>query len=118
MGARRLVSFAAILAAGLLQAGVSSAQTGNVQIVRGGQPASINVTREANVSVFRGSPVAAPTATERQMASAASAETIVASGSRIWFVDRAAGTLQACRLEPTTQVGEHRIDCHTRTLPR
>ena len=69
MGSGRIFAVAAILAVGGLPAGVANAHTGDVQIVRGGQPASIIQTQEANVRVFRGTPISAPTSTERQVAS-------------------------------------------------
>ena len=66
----RIFAVATMLAVGILPAGVANAHTGDVQIVRGGQPASIIQTQEANVRVFRGTPITAPTGTDRQVASA------------------------------------------------
>ena len=118
MGSARIFAVAAILATGILPTGVATAHTDKIQIVRGDQPASIIETRESNVRVYRGSSTAAPAAMDRQVANARPIAEIVSSGSRIWFVDRAAGTLSVCRLVSTTQVGEHRIDCHAGALPR
>ncbi len=115
MGTIRTIVVSAGLAGSLLQAGAVNAQSGDVQTVRGGQPASIVETREVNVRVFRGTPAAA---FDRQIASAKPIGQVVTSGSKVWLVDRAAGKLRVCRLAATTQVGEHRIDCHSRALPR
>ena len=50
------------IAGALFQAGAASAHPTGVQVVRGGQPASIVETQEANVQVFRGMPAATPVA--------------------------------------------------------
>ncbi len=118
MGPVRIIAMSAVLVAGLSQTGVASAHPHKVQVVRGGQPASIAETQEARVQVFRGSPAAMPFALESNSTGAEPIAVAVSSGSRIWFVDRAAGTLSVCRLVSTTQVGEHRIDCQSRALPR
>ena len=117
MGPVQIIAMSAVLVAGLSQTGVASAHPHNVQVVRGGQPASIAETQEARVQVFRGSPAAMPVALESKSTGAEPITVAVSSGSRIWFVDRAAGTLSVCRLVSTTQVGEHRIDCQSRALP-
>ncbi len=118
MGSIRMIAVSAVLTAGLFSAGAATAQDRDVQIVRGGQTAGIIESREANVRVFRGSPATTTAPAERAMAEASAANGIVTAGSRVWFVDHAAGTLRTCRLAATTQVGEHRIDCHSRALPR
>lgn len=118
MGSIRMIAVSAVLSIGLLQAGSATAQDGNVQIVRGGQTASIIETREANVRVFRGSPATTTAPADHKMAETRSTGDIVAAGSRVWFVDEATGTLKVCRLVATTQVGEDRIDCQSRALPR
>ena len=114
----RFVAVSAILAAGLLHVGGASAHQQDVQIVRGGQPASILLVREANVQVFRGTPAPAAAAFEGRARDVGQKFDIVASGSKFWFADRASGTLGVCRLVKTTQVGEHRIECQSRALPR
>jgi hypothetical protein len=118
MGSIRMIAVSAVLTAGLFQAGAANAQNSDVQIVRGGQSASIIETREANVRVFRGTPAKKLAVTDRRMASTTPIEQVVTSGSKVWFVDHAAGELRMCRLAATTQVGEIRIDCHSRALPR
>jgi hypothetical protein len=115
MGLIRMIAVSAVLTVGLFQAGAASAQDRDVQIVRGGQTASIVETREARVRVYRGSPAATPVAFDSRTAGA---DPVVSSGSRVWFVDRAANTLSVCRMVKTTQVGEYRIDCQGRGLPR
>ena len=110
----RVITVAATLAAALIFSGAASAQTGETQIVRGGQPASVAETREADVAVFRGTVSAAPAAAARQ---SAATQQIVGAGSQLWLIDRATATLTACRLVKTTQVGEHRIDCVAAGLP-
>jgi hypothetical protein len=102
------------MVAGGFHAGDAFAHQQDVQIVRGGAPASIIETLEANVRVFRGTPVAIA----RKPAGAQPINQVVAAGSRIWIVDRATDKLSVCRLVSTTQVGEHRIDCQAATLPR
>jgi hypothetical protein len=118
MGSIRMIAVSALLTIGLLQAGPANAQDRDVQVVRGGQSASIIETREANVRIFRGSPATTTAPADRQKAGARSNSDIVTAGSRVWYVDRAAGNLSVCRLVKTTQVSEHRIDCHARALPR
>ena len=118
MGSGRIFAVAAILAVGILPAGVANAHTGDVQIVRGGQPASIIQTQEVNVRVFRGTSTNKLAVADRGMASAAPAGDVIESGSKVWFVDHDANKLRLCRLVKTTQVGEHRIDCNARALPR
>ena len=118
MGAIRMIAVSAVLTAGLVQAGAASAQDRDVQVVRGGQSASIIETREANVRVFRGSPATTTAPADRKMAEASTADGIVTAGSKVWFVDQATGKLRVCRMTPTTQVGEYRIDCQSRNLPR
>lgn len=119
MNAIRIVAASAVLAAGLAPTGIANAHQQDVQVVRGGgAPASITEVREARVQVFRGAPAATLAALDSPRHDEKSAVEIVSSGSKIWFVDRAAGKLSVCRLVKTTQVGEHRIDCNSRTLPR
>lgn len=117
MSAVRIVAASAILAAGLWQAGDARAHQQDVQIVRGGQPASIAEVREAGVQVFRGTPAATAVAFDRDTRDANQTVETVASGSKVWFIDRAADKLRVCRLVKTTQVGEHRIECQSRGLP-
>jgi hypothetical protein len=119
MSAIRTIAVSAVLAAGLAQAGVASAHQQDVQVIRGGgQSATISEVREARVQVFRGAPAATLAVLGRDVSGDKQAVEIVSSGSKIWFVDRAASKLSVCRLVKTTQVGEHRIDCESRTLPR
>ncbi len=118
MGTVRIVAVSAILATGLLQAGGASAHPHDVKIMRGGQPASIAESRDANVRVFRGTPTATLAAFDGELREATPIVEAVSAGSKIWFVDRVAGKLSVCRLASTTQVGEHRIDCHSRAIPR
>ena len=118
MGSFRIIAVSAVLVTGILQAGAAGAQGRDVQIVRGGQPAGIIETREARVRVYRGSPAATPVAFDNRSAGAETIDPVVSSGSRVWFVDRAAGKLSVCRMVKTTQVGEYRIDCQGRALPR
>ena len=42
----------------------------------------------------------------------------VVAGDRVWFVDREAGRLTACRLINTIQVGGQAVRCTERRLPR
>ncbi len=115
----RIVALSSILAAAFVQAGAANAHTPDVLVVRGGgQSASISEVRESRVQVFRGAPVVNIAALETALSDDSPPIETVSSGSKIWFVDRAAGKLTACRLAKTTQVGEHRIDCYARTLPR
>lgn len=118
MGSIRIIAVSAVLTIGLLQAGAAGAQDRDVQVVRGGQSASIIETREANVRVFRGTPAKTSAPADRQMASARSTGDTVAGGSNVWMVDRGASELSVCRLVKTTQVSEYRIDCRARGLPR
>ncbi len=118
MGSIRMIAVFALLTAGLLSAGVANAQDREVQIVRGGQTAGIIETREANVRVFRGSPATTTAPATQQTAETIPDSRIVTAGSKVWFVDQATGKLRMCRLAATTQVGEDRIACLTRTLPR
>ena len=118
MGSIRMIAVSAVLTAGLFQAGAANAQDRDIQVVRGGQSASIIETREASVRVFRGTSTNKLAVADRGMASAAPAGDVIVSGSKIWFVDHDANKLRLCRLVKTTQVGEHRIDCNARALPR
>ncbi len=118
MGSIRMIAVSGLLAAGLFQAGAADAQDRDVQVVRGGQPASITETREANVRVFRGSPATTTAPADHKLVSSEPVDDVVTAGSKVWLVDQATGKLRVCRLAATTQVGEHRIDCHTRALPR
>lgn len=118
MGKAQIIAVAAIAAAAITDGGAATAQTGDVQVVRGGQSASIVETQEAAVQVFRGVAATTTAPSFSQIADAATAGEVISSGSRIWFVDHAARKLRVCRLVKTTQVGEHRIDCHARGLPR
>lgn len=119
MSAIRIIAVSAVLAAGLAQAGIASAHQQDVQVIRGGgQSASISEVREARVQVFRGAPAVTLAALVSDASGDKPAVEIVSTGSKIWFVDRAAGKLSVCRLVKTTQVGEHRINCNSRTLPR
>ena len=118
MGSIRMIAVSAVLTAGLFQAGAANAQDRDVQIVRGGQSASIIETREVNVRVFRGTPTNKLAVVDRRMASATPVGDVVVSGSNVWLVDGAADKLSVCRLVKTTQVGEYRIDCNARALPR
>lgn len=97
--------------------GGSAAHAAKVQVVRGNMPATIVETREAGVRVFRGTPVTPMIGTASE-APAPSGALDVASGERLWLVDRAAGTLSVCTLVYTTQVGERRIDCDRSQLPQ
>ena len=81
MGPGRIIAMSAVLVAGLSQTGVASAHPHNVQVVRGGQPASIAETQEARVQVFRGSPAAMPVALESKSTSAEPIAVAVSSGS-------------------------------------
>ena len=117
MKSTRIIAIAATVAFGVLYAGGASAQTSDVRIVRGGQPASIAETREAGVRVFRGMPGPEQIATAEPAVAASKVE-LVGAGSSVWLVDHEAGWLQVCSLVSTTQVGERRIDCHSRALPR
>lgn len=116
MGPVRAVAVAAVLVGALFQAGAVSAHPNGVQIVRGGQPASIVETREASVRVFRGAPAAKLAVLDGNAVAPRPIVKTVSSGSNIWFVDRVAGKLSVCRLAATTQVGERRIDCYARDL--
>ena len=118
MGSIRMIAVSALLTVGLLPAGAANAQDRDVQVVRGGQTAGIIETREANVRVFRGSPATTTAPAARQKADTTSESGIVTAGSKVWFVDQATGKLRVCRMEKTTQVGEHRIACQSRALPR
>lgn len=100
----------------MFQAGAAGAHPNDVQIVRGGQPASIIETQEAGVRVYRGPAVAKPAAVADRAAGGRSTVQVVSAGSRVWIVDRAAGKLSVCRLVATTQSGENKIDCLTRPL--
>jgi hypothetical protein len=113
MGSFKIFAVSAILAAGMFQAGAAVAHPNDVQIVRGGQPASIIETQEAGVRVYRGPAVAKPAAVAD---GGRSTVQVVSAGSRVWIVDRAAGKLSVCRLVATTQSGENKIDCLTRPL--
>lgn len=113
MSSARITAVLALLAAGLLYAGPAAAQQQHVQIFRGGKTPSILETREANVQVFRGTPIAFV----REAPAVRPHRKIVSAGSRVWFVDRAANELTVCRLVATTQVGERRIDCRSGVLP-
>jgi hypothetical protein len=42
----------------------------------------------------------------------------IVAGDRVWFVDREAGRLTACRLITTIQVGGQAVRCTERRLPR
>lgn len=114
MGRISIAAAAAVLVSGFFLSGNADAHQQQVQVMRGGQTASISEVREARVQVFRG----APSKTMAAVDKAEPAVEIVSAGSKIWFVDRAADELRVCRLVKTTQVGEHRIDCHARALPR
>lgn len=118
MGTIRMIAVSATLAVGLVQAGAANAQDREVQIVRGGQSAGIVETREADVRVFRGSPATTTAPADHKLVGTQPVSKIVASGSKVWLVDQATGTLRVCQLVATTQVGERRIDCHVRGLPR
>lgn len=119
MGAIRLVAVSAILVTGLAQASVANALSQDVRIVRGGgQSASITEVQEAGVRVFRGAPMTRLAALDGNNPDPKPSVQALSSGSKIWFVDRAASRLSVCRLAKTTQVGEHRIDCNSRALPR
>ncbi|MDH3738781.1 MAG: hypothetical protein OER92_06270 [Alphaproteobacteria bacterium] len=117
MATIRVSAASAILVAALFQAGGADAQRQNVQIVRGGQPTSISEVRESDVRVFRGTPSTEMVAADHGAPEPAFDIQAVSSGSKIWFVDRAAGKLSVCSLVKTTQVGERRIDCYSRSLP-
>jgi len=114
MGSYKFIAATAVLAVGIIQSGAAGAQQNNVQIVRGGQPASIIETQEAGVRVYRGSATAKPAVVADKAVDAIAQ--VVSAGSRVWIVDRAASRVSVCRLVSTTQVGERRIDCHTRPL--
>lgn len=118
MGTLKFIAISAAMAAGIFQTGIANAQSTNVLVVRGGQPASIAETREGTLQVYRGSSATVPVAFKGGSAGAESMGRTVSAGSKIWIVDRAAGKLSVCRLASTTQIGEHRIDCHTGKLPR
>ncbi len=117
MGSMRLIAVSMLAAAGMFQISGASAQSDDAQVVRGGKAATIIETQEASVRVFRGSPTMTVAVAETTVGAAPIGD-VVSSGSTVWFVDREANKLQACRLVSTTQVGEHRIDCHSRSLPR
>jgi hypothetical protein len=118
MRAIRIVAVSAVLVAGLAQASVANALSQDVRIVRGGQPASITEVQEAGVRVFRGTPMTRLASLDGNNPDPKPSVQALSSGSNIWFVDRAAGELSVCRLAKTTQIGEHRIDCYSRALPR
>jgi len=111
-----IFAVSAVLAAGIFQTGAAGAHQNDVQVVRGGQPASIIETQEAGVRVYRGSAAARPAAVAGRAAGGEAIAQVVSAGSRVWIVDQAAGRLSVCRLVATTQIGENKIDCLTRPL--
>ncbi len=72
-----------------------------------------SVTEQGGVAIVRGVGMKRPA---RPPEDAASAAPQVMTGDKAWLVDRKRNRLIACRLESTTQVGERRIRCGTRTL--
>ena len=66
--------------------------------------------------ILRGSSAPPPPAVAVGQPAADSAD-VVAAGNRVWFVDRAEGTLIGCRLINTSYVGVERIACSARDLP-
>lgn len=65
--------------------------------------------------ILRGSAAPPPPAVAGEPA--ADDTDVVAAGNRVWFVDRAEGTLVGCRLINTSYVGVERIACSARDLP-
>jgi hypothetical protein len=116
MGSIKIIAVSAVLAAGVIPNGVADAHPNDVQVARGGQPASIVETREAGVRVYRGPAAARPAALPGKAVGGGAIVQIVSAGSRVWIVDPAAGRLSVCRLVATTQIGENKIDCLTRPL--
>jgi hypothetical protein len=112
----QIIAVSAVLAAVGFQTGAAGAQPNDVQVVRGGQPASITETQEAGVRVYRGTAAAKPAADAGRAAGAPAIVPVVSAGSRVWIVDHAAGRLSVCRLAATTQVGKLKIDCLSRPL--
>lgn len=119
MGSVRMIALSTVIAVGIGQAGIASAHTLDVKVIRGGgQAASIIETQELGVQVFRGSPAVKLAAARGNVSAVAPAKQVVSSGSKVWLIDRAAGTLSVCRLAHTTQLGKRRIACNSRPLPR
>ncbi|MCX8100113.1 MAG: hypothetical protein RMK81_07380 [Geminicoccaceae bacterium] len=66
------------------------------------------------VLVLRGTPGPRPA----PMPEPARSAPAVVAGERLWLVDPEGGRLAACRLERTSRIGERRIRCTERPLPR
>jgi len=91
---RRLLVLVPILAAWPAWADLGAADDG-----RAGPPV-----------ILRGERAAPPSSAPARPAAPAS-PAVVVSGETLWLLDQRDGTLRACRLVNTTQVGEQRIRC-------
>lgn len=69
---------------------------------------------ENGVLVLRGTPAPRPA----PVAEPARSAPVAVAGERLWLVDPEGGRLTACRLDRTSRIGERRIRCAERQLPR
>ena len=69
------------------------------------------------VPVYRGNSDAGSGTGQAVPAGGETQPELLAAGNRLWIVDREGGTLTACRLGPSYQVGRDRVRCASRDLP-
>ncbi len=116
MQKRISVLFAAVIGLAAFAGPVAADGNGSMVVFRGADAETVRFDTRGGVTVVRGQPVVKPVQPVHKAAYTSIRR--IRAGNTLWVVDGGGKRLVACQVRNTTQVGERRIRCTGRALPK
>ena len=108
--------FAAAMGVAAFAGPVAAQGNGSVVVYRGAEAETVRFDNRSGVTVVRGQPAAKLVEPVRKAAHTRVRR--IRAGNTLWVVDGRGKRLVACQIRNTTQVGDRRIRCISRALPK